>query len=76
MSLTSSAHSATLAPDTLVVAAGRPERGHDAPVNPPIVLSSTYVGTGMVVDGDRAYGRYSNPTWDPFEEALAKLEGA
>ncbi len=69
-------HPADLAPDTLVVAAGRPERGHDAPVNPPIVLSSTYVGTVQVVDGDRAYGRYSNPTWDPFEEALAALEGA
>ena len=69
-------HGADLAPDTLVVAAGRPERSHDAPVNPPIVLSSTYLGTGQVVDGDRAYGRYSNPTWDPFEEALATLEGA
>ncbi|WP_434617482.1 trans-sulfuration enzyme family protein [Arthrobacter sp. A5] len=69
-------HAADLAPDTVVVAAGRPERGHDAPVNPPIVLSSTYVGTGQVVDGDRAYGRYSNPTWDPLEEALSELEGA
>ncbi|MCZ2404160.1 PLP-dependent transferase [Paenarthrobacter sp. Z7-10] len=69
-------HAAGLAPDTVVVAIGRPERGHDAPVNPPIVLSSTYVGMGAVVDGDRAYGRYSNPTWDPFEQALAALEGA
>lgn len=65
-----------LAPDTVVVSAGRPAREHDAPVNPPIVLSSTYVGTGTVVDGDRAYGRYSNPSWDPFEQALAQLEGA
>ncbi|MBG0741677.1 PLP-dependent transferase [Paeniglutamicibacter antarcticus] len=71
-----STHPSDLAPDTVVVAAGRPERGHDAPVNPPIVLSSTYVGTGQVVDGDRAYGRYSNPTWDPLEEALSALEGA
>lgn len=74
--MASDSHPADLAPDTVVVAAGRPERRHDAPVNPPIVLSSTYVGTGQVVDGDRAYGRYSNPTWDPFEEALAALEGA
>ncbi|WP_425862606.1 trans-sulfuration enzyme family protein [Arthrobacter sp. TWP1-1] len=71
-----SAHPDQLSPDTLVVAAGRPAREHDAPVNPPIVLSSTYVGTGTVVDGDRAYGRYSNPTWDPLEEALSQLEGA
>ena len=70
------AHPDQLSPETLVVAAGRPARGHDAPVNPPIVLSSTYVGTGQVVDGDRAYGRYSNPTWDPLEDALAQLEGA
>ncbi|MBW4094854.1 MAG: cystathionine gamma-synthase [Acidobacteria bacterium] len=69
-------HAQPLAVDTVVVAAGRPPHAHDAPVNPPIVLSSTYVGTGTVVDGDRAYGRYSNPTWDPFEDALAQLEGA
>lgn len=69
-------HLENLSPDTVVVAAGRPPREHDAPVNPPIVLSSTFVGTGTVVDGDRAYGRYSNPTWDPLEEALAELEGA
>lgn len=67
---------ANLSADTVVVSAGRPPRGHDAPVNPPIVLSSTYFGTGPVVEGDRAYGRYSNPTWDPFEDALAELEGA
>ena len=69
-------HPEHLRPDTIVVAAGRPPRVHDAPVNPPIMLSSTYVGTGTVVDGDRAYGRYSNPTWDPLEEALSQLEGA
>ncbi|WP_146364224.1 trans-sulfuration enzyme family protein [Arthrobacter yangruifuii] len=65
-----------VSPDTLVVSAGRPVRGHDAPVNPPIVLSSTYFGTGTPVPGERGYGRYSNPTWDPFEQALAGLEGA
>ncbi|WP_449374576.1 trans-sulfuration enzyme family protein [Arthrobacter psychrolactophilus] len=76
MTYDASAHPENLSPDTLVVAAGRPAREHDAPVNSPIVLSSTYVGTGTVVDGDRAYGRYSNPTWDPLEEALSALEGA
>ncbi|MBT8163107.1 MULTISPECIES: PLP-dependent aspartate aminotransferase family protein [Arthrobacter] len=69
-------HAADLSPETVVVAAGRPERGHDQPVNPPIVLSSTYFGTGALSDADRGYGRYANPTWDPFEEALAQLEGA
>lgn len=76
MTLEPSSHPEQLSPETVVVAAGRPAREHDAAVNPPIVLSSTYVGTGAVVDGDRAYGRYSNPTWDPLEEALSELEGA
>ncbi|MCQ1954675.1 PLP-dependent aspartate aminotransferase family protein [Arthrobacter sp. zg-Y238] len=69
-------HGHAVSPDTLVVSAGRPPREHDAPVNPPIVLSSTYFGTGTPVPGERGYGRYSNPTWDPFEQALAELEGA
>jgi cystathionine gamma-synthase len=67
---------ASLSAETVVVAAGRPPRKRDAPVNPPIVLSSTYFGTGPLADGDRGYGRYSNPTWDPLEEALGQLEGA
>jgi cystathionine gamma-synthase len=69
-------HAAALSAETVVVAAGRPARERDQPVNPPIVLSSTYFGTGPLGDGDRGYGRYSNPTWDPFEEALGQLEGA
>ena len=50
-------HAASLSAETVVVAAGRPPREHDAPVNPPIVLSSTYFGTGALDDGDRGYGR-------------------
>ncbi|XAS68438.1 aminotransferase class I/II-fold pyridoxal phosphate-dependent enzyme [Micrococcaceae bacterium Sec5.7] len=69
-------HAASLSAETVVVAAGRPPRERDEPVNPPIVLSSTYFGTGPLGDGDRGYGRYSNPTWDPFEDALGQLEGA
>ncbi len=65
-----------LAPDTLTVAAGRPPREHDAPVNAPIVLSTTYHETRAPGAGDRIYARGSNPTWDPFEEALGALEGA
>ncbi len=65
-----------LAPDTLTVAAGRPPREHDAPVNVPIVLSTTYHETRAPQPGDRIYARGSNPTWDPFEEALGALEGA
>lgn len=69
-------HAASLSAETVVVAAGRPPRRRDEPVNPPIVLSSTYFGSGELADGDRGYGRYANPTWDPFEEALGQLEGS
>ena len=69
-------HVPDIAPDTLVVAAGRPERTPDAPVNPPIVLSSTFVGTGVPAPGERVYGRFSNPTWEPLEEAIGQLEQA
>ncbi|HEU4667655.1 MAG TPA: PLP-dependent transferase [Arthrobacter sp.] len=69
-------HAAALSAETVVVAAGRPPRERDQPVNQPIVLSSTYFGTGPLGDGDRGYGRYSNPTWDPFEETLGQLEGS
>ncbi|WP_104182004.1 PLP-dependent aspartate aminotransferase family protein [Arthrobacter sp. B0490] len=65
-----------LAPDTLTVAAGRPPREHDAPVNAPIVLTTTYHETRAPEPGDRVYARGSNPTWDPFEEALGALEGS
>jgi len=56
--------------ETLVVHAGRPERGPDAPLSPPIVLTSTYVAGGPM-----GYGRDGNPTWEAFEAALGALEG-
>lgn len=62
--------------ETLVVSAGRPAPEHDAPVNAPIVLSSTFHGTGPILPEDRAYGRFTNPTWEDFEGVLASLEGS
>ncbi len=59
-----------LSPATLAVSAGRPLAEPDAPLNPPIVLASTYHAGGPV-----GYGRYGNATWEAFEEALAALEG-
>lgn len=61
---------------TLAVVAGRPDPVPDAPVNPPVVLSSTYVGHGPVDEDSRVYGRMANPTWEAFETALGALEGA
>jgi cystathionine gamma-synthase len=59
-----------LSPETLVVAAGRPEKAPDAPVNVPVVLSSTFHAGGPI-----AYGRSSNPSWEAFEEVVGALEG-
>ena len=65
-----SSSDAHLSPATLVVCAGRPARSPDAPVNVPVVLSSTFHAGGPV-----AYGRTSNPTWEAFEEVVGTLEG-
>jgi cystathionine gamma-synthase len=66
--------SATWAPDTIVVSAGRPPHVVDQPVNPPIVLSSTFHSLGEPGAGEKVYGRFTNPTWDPLEETIAQLE--
>lgn len=60
----------TLRPATLAVTAGRPDSEPDAPLNVPITMASTYVA-----GGDIEYGRYGNPTWQAFEDALGRLEG-
>src|SRR5215210_8207070 len=57
-------------PATRVVHAGRPPHEPDQPLNAPITMASTYVA-----GGDLEYGRYANPTWSAFEEALGALEG-
>lgn len=55
---------------TLAITAGRPERAPDQPLNQPLVPASVYVA-----GGEREYGRYGNPTWEAFEQALGALEG-
>jgi len=47
----------------------------DAPLNPPVVFASTYVGAHDVHAAGLGYGRYGNPTWQALEEALGALEG-
>jgi cystathionine gamma-synthase len=59
-----------LRPATLAVTSGRPAHEPDSPLNAPITMASTYVAGGAV-----EYGRYGNPTWTAFEEALGALEG-
>jgi cystathionine gamma-synthase len=57
-------------PATRAVHAGRPPHDVDQPLNVPITMASTYVA-----GGDREYGRYANPSWTAFEDALGALEG-
>ncbi|WP_404289237.1 trans-sulfuration enzyme family protein [Glutamicibacter arilaitensis] len=63
-------------PKTLIVAGGRPEHTNDGPVNHPITFTSTYHSHGLAGAEDRVYARFSNPSWDPFEEVLGQLERA
>ena len=65
-----------LSPATLAVTAGRPARDPGAPVNPAVVLSSTYLSAGEPQPGDPLYTRYDAPTWHPFEQALGALEAS
>ncbi|MGQ0624446.1 MAG: trans-sulfuration enzyme family protein [Sporichthyaceae bacterium] len=56
--------------ETLAVTSGRPVHVPDAPLNHPLILASTFVA-----GGELEYGRYGNPTWQAFEQALGELEG-
>ena len=57
-------------PATRLVHTGRPPHAPDEPLNVPITMASTYVA-----GGEREYGRFANPSWSAFEEALGTLEG-
>ncbi len=59
-----------LAAATRAVHAGRPSSDPDQPLNAPVTFASTYRA-----GGDLEYGRYGNPTWSAFEEAVGSLEG-
>ena len=60
----------SLHPETSAITAGRPEVAPDAPLNPPIIFSSTYHAGGPV-----GYGRYGNESWSALEAAISELEG-
>lgn len=65
-----------LSAQTVAVAAGRPPRVESEPVNPPIVLSSTYFSREVVRPNRRLYTRMGTETWEPFEAAVSALEEA
>src|SRR4051794_31961191 len=55
--------------ETTLVGAGRPD-GPGAPMNPPIIASSTYHAGGPL-----EYGRDGSPTWEALEQLMGRLEG-
>lgn len=61
---------ADLAPSTLAIVAGRPERRPDSPLNAAVVFASALHAGGPV-----AYARDGNPTWAAFEDVVGSLEG-
>jgi cystathionine gamma-synthase len=58
-----------LHPQTVAISVGRPPRGPDAPLNPPIALNST-----LHAGGEVGYGRYGNETWNALESAIGAFE--
>jgi len=67
-------HRTAVSPRTLAVSAGRPARTPGGALNPPVVLTSTFVSQGVPPAGEPLYGRIGTPAWEPFEVALAALE--
>lgn len=61
---------------TLAVAGARPAHANNAPVNHPVTFTSTFHAQGVAGGDDRVYARFSNPSWDPFEELLGQLEAS
>lgn len=57
-------------PETVAVTAGRPPHDIDEPLNVPVHFVSNYIA-----GGEREYGRFTNPSWTAFEDALGALEG-
>ena len=61
--------------DTLIVHAGYRKRAEPGPFLPGPQFSSTYTAPGDPAQHALTYGRFHNPTWDAWEEALGVLEG-
>jgi cystathionine gamma-lyase len=61
--------------DTLILAAGYPPTSAAGPFVPPIQFSSTFTAGGDPSRHHLTYGRFHNPTWSVWEEALGALDG-
>lgn len=60
---------------TRVIRAGLPEVTQGAPFLPGPTFAGAYHFAGEPASSAYTYGRYHNPTWTAFEQALSELEG-
>ncbi len=60
---------------TRVILAGTPAPTQGEPFLPGPTFASTYHLSGEPDTSPHTYGRYHNPTWTRFEQALGELEG-
>ena len=61
--------------DTALLHAGHPPTATPGPFSGGPVFSSTYVTPGEPSGHALTYGRFHNPTWTAWEQALGQLEG-
>jgi cystathionine gamma-lyase len=62
-------------PDTRVVHAGLPRAQDGAPFLPGPTFAAPFHLAGPADASPYGYGRYANPTWTAYEEAIGELEG-
>src|SRR5258708_4927342 len=65
----------TMRDATRVILAGLPVPAQGEPFLPGPTFASTYHFSGEPETSPYTYGRYHNPTWTHFEQALSELEG-
>jgi cystathionine gamma-lyase len=59
---------------TRVIRAGLPRPSQGAPFLPGPAFASTYHAAGQPAEAPFTYGRFHNPTWTLYEQALSELE--
>ncbi|MDP9345983.1 MAG: PLP-dependent transferase [Actinomycetota bacterium] len=62
-------------PDTRVVHAGLPEARDGTPFLPGPTFAAPFHLAGPADASAYGYGRYANPTWTAYEQAIGELEG-
>src|SRR5258708_32583261 len=65
----------TMRDATRVIRAGLPDFAQDEPFLPGPTFANPYHLAGAPSSSPYSYGRYHNPTWTPFQQALSELEG-